>query len=329
VRLRLVVPADVDQPTGGNVYDLAVAKALRRDGDEVELLRCEPESLASRLERPWSGHTLVDGLLACRQPEVVARTAVGVLVHMPLALQSGLSSDQVAELDAAEKQALDAATAVVATSRWAAEFLARRHALDQVAVAPPGVDRAPISLGSVPPLLVHLAALLPHKDQLGVVAALTTVRDLEWRARLAGPVDRDPEYAAAVRAAVASAGLTGRVEIPGVMDRDAAWACADLALLPSRAETFGMVVTEALARGIPAVVSEGGSVEALGETPDGGPPGAVIPAGDGAALAQVLRRWLMDEGYRGQLRQRAISRRATLEGWDATARGIRSAFGLP
>ena len=73
--------------------------------------------------------------------------------------------------------------------------------------------------------------------------------DLSWRARLVGPDDRDPAYAAAVRDAVRTAGLEDRVEIPGAMTREAAWAGADLALLPSRVETFGMVVTEALARG--------------------------------------------------------------------------------
>ena len=49
---------------------------------------------------------------------------------------------------------------------------------------------------------------------------------------------------------------------------DAVWAATDLLLLTSASETFGMVVTEALARGIPAVVTGGtGAVEALlGET---------------------------------------------------------------
>ena len=244
----------------------------------------------------------MDGLLACPQPRALASAQVGVLVHLPLALEAGLSDDRAAELDRLERQALHAARVVVATSHWSADYLERHHLLTGVAVAPPGAEPSPVGVGSDPPLLVHLAALLPNKDQLGVVAALSGLTDLSWRARLVGPDDRDPAYAAAVRDAVRAAGLEDRVEIPGAMAREAAWAGADLALLPSRVETFGMVVTEALARGVPAVVSEGGAEEALGFTADGERPGVVVPAGDPERLALALRRWLTDSAHRGELR---------------------------
>jgi glycosyltransferase involved in cell wall biosynthesis len=326
VRLRLIVPADVGAPNGGNVYDLALADAWRRAGDEVDVVRCEPSTLPGELQRPWHGETLVDGLLACAQPQPVAAARVGVLVHMPLALGTGLPPAKATELDRLERQALQAATLVVTTSHWSAQYLVSHHELKQPAVAPPGVCAAPISVGSDPPLLVHLAALVRHKDQLGVVAALAGLTDLPWRARLAGPDDRDLDYVAAVRAAVRTANLGDRVEIPGVLARDDAWSGADLALLPSRVDTFGMVVTEALARGIPAVVSEGGPAEALGVTSAGEPPGVVIRAGDAESLTRVLRRWLTDPGHRTELRRRALSRRATLEGWSMTARRVREAL---
>jgi glycosyltransferase involved in cell wall biosynthesis len=183
--------------------------------------------------------------------------------------------------------------------------------------------------GSEPPLLVQVAALLPHKNQLGVVEALAPLADVPWRLRLVGSLDRQPAYAAKVRAAVQSAGLAQRVEIAGVQARDAAWAGADLALLPSRAEAFGLVVTEALARGIPAVVSAGGAEEALGvaaEHEGGAVPGAVVPVGDVAALTGALRHWLTDPTYRRDLRDRARVRRERLEGWDVTAQRLVAAL---
>ena len=169
MRLRLVVPADVDTPTGGNHYDLALADALRRSGDEVEVVRCEPRALHTTLRRPWAGPTLVDGLLACPQPRALASAQVSVLVHLPLALEPSLSEDRAAALDRLERQALHAARVVVATSHWSADYLERHHLLTGVAVAPPGTEPSPIGVGSDPPLLVHVAALLPNKDQLGVV----------------------------------------------------------------------------------------------------------------------------------------------------------------
>jgi glycosyltransferase involved in cell wall biosynthesis len=110
------------------------------------------------------------------------------------------------------------------------------------------------------------------------------------------------------------------------MPRRLAWSGADLALLPSLVEAYGMVVTEALARGIPAIVAAGGPAEALGLSPDGERPGVVVRPGDTAELARELRRWLMDEGHRARLRSAAASRRPSLPGWDTTARLIRSAL---
>lgn len=327
MRLRFVVPADVEAPTGGNVYDLQVAAALRRQGDVVEVVPCEPDTLSALLARPWSGRTLVDGLLACADPAAVASRPIGVLVHMPLACDPGLSPDRTIELAALERAALAAADAVVATSQWTATYLADHHGVRGVSVAQPGVAAAEVVAGSEPPLLVQLAALLPNKDQLMVVDALSRLRDLPWQARLAGSTERDSVYAAQVRRAVRETELGDRIEITGATDREAAWAGADLALLPSRVEAYGMAVTEALARGIPAVVSShGGSVEALGSTIAGEQPGVVIDPGDVEGLTAVLRRWLTDSDQRTMLRTRALDRRGTLETWETTAGRLRMAL---
>lgn len=328
MRLRLVVPPDVDQPTGGNVYDLAVADALLRGGHGVDLVRCALDDLGDLLAEPWPGPTLVDGLLACRRPQAIAAAPrpVAVLVHMPLAWDGGLDPAQADRLDALEGEALHAADTVIATSQWTADHLRRHHGLGQVAVARPGVDPAEPVSGSDPPLFVHVAAVLPHKDQRGVVAALARIADLPWQARLVGDLDRDPAYADAVRQDVHDAGLADRIALPGRLSRHDAWAGADLALLPSLAESYGLVVVEALARGIPAIVSTGGPAEALGVDADGNRPGIVVAPGDADALAAALRHWHTTPILRTDLRARAASRRATLHGWNETARQVQAAL---
>ncbi|MDT7575952.1 MAG: hypothetical protein QOH17_2285, partial [Pseudonocardiales bacterium] len=98
-----------------------------------------------------------------------------------------------------------------------------------------------------------------------------------------------------------------------------AYAAADVLVLASRAETYGMVVTEALARGVPVVASNvGGVPEALGQLADGSRPGVLVPPGDAAALAGALRGWLVDRDLRQRLRSVARERRASLPDWSTT-----------
>ena len=333
----MVVPADLDTPTGGNIYDRSLAVALSEIGADVELrpvagrwpvaTPSAQDQLAGLLQA--DAPVLVDGLLACGAPDAVASAVtagarVHVLVHLPLALETGLSADDAAVLEALERQTLHAATGVVATSQWAAADLRERHGLDVVAVALPGTDPAPAATGSTPPRLLHLASVTPRKDQLGVVEALALVQDLAWSADLVGVLDTDPEYVRRVQAAIDGYGLSERIRLTGPATGAAlraAWDAADLLLLPSHAETWGLVVTEALARGVPAVVGLGtGAEEALGRTRAGAIPGAVVPPGDPAALAAAMRDLL------GPGRDRVLAavhdRGQELSRWPDTARHV-------
>jgi glycosyltransferase involved in cell wall biosynthesis len=321
------VPSDVAEPTGGNVYDLSLAEAMRRHGDHVDVIACESGDLTALLRDPSPDQVLVDGLLACPQPGALGGSRPAILVHMPIAWRPGISADEAAELDLLEAEALALSSTVIATSRWSAHYLAERHRVKGVAVVPPGVDAAEVVEGSDPPLIVHLAALSPHKNQLGLVRSLAELADLPWQARLAGSLDLEPAYVDEVRGAIDAAGLADRIAVSGVVARDDAWDGADLAVLPSHAEAYGMVVTEALARGVPAIVTDGGPAEALGVDHDGRRPGAVIPRDDPHALTAELRRWLTEPTYREALRNRALSRRSALDGWDVAAARMREALG--
>jgi glycosyltransferase involved in cell wall biosynthesis len=123
----------------------------------------------------------------------------------------------------------------------------------------------------------------------------------------------------------------GRVHFAGPLTGSAlerAYAAADLLVLPSHAETYGMVVTEALARGTPVIASDvGGVSEALGHGRNGTRPGLLVPPGDPAALAAALRAWLGDAGLRQRLRRAARERRETLRGWPATTSVIAGVLG--
>ncbi|WP_163167919.1 glycosyltransferase family 4 protein [Arthrobacter sp. Alg241-R88] len=346
--IRLLVPANIRHNSGGNVYNARLVQALRALGVDVDVVAVEgswPESTAKERRRlgsllgawePERQHgsvvTLVDGLIAMGAPDELefaakARQEAWVLVHMPAPSRHEL-----------EARALRAASGVICTSSWASATLEARHGLSGLRVALPGTDPAPVAQGSIPPHIITVAALLPNKYQLLAIEALARIQELEWTASLVGSDRADPEYAAAVRAAVAAHRLGNRVrltrELKGRALEDE-WNRADLSVLVSQAEAFGMVVTESLAHGIPVVVRQGtGAVEALSFAAPGMESGkrsgahlpgtAVAFPSDAdpknpALLAEVLRRWLQDGATRDTWRAAALGTRNRLPGWEQTA----------
>ncbi|WP_377274497.1 glycosyltransferase family 4 protein [Peterkaempfera sp. SMS 1(5)a] len=338
------MPGGVDDrtaPSGGNTYDRRVCQELPGAGWTVRehavagswprpaaAARAE---LARTLAEPADGSVvLVDGLVACGVPEIVVpaarRLRLAVLVHLPLAEETGLDPAVAADLDARERSVLGAAAAVVATSEWAGRRLVAHHRLaaDRVGVAAPGADIAPPASGTDgASRLLCVASVTPRKGQHLLVEALAAVSDLPWSCLCVGALHQDPDYAAGLRALAGKLGVGDRLRLAGPRhgaDLDAGYATADLLVLPSYAETYGMVVTEALARGVPVLATDvGGVPQALGRAPDGTVPGILVPPGDPAALAAALRRWFGEPGLRRRLRAAAAARRAALDGWESTA----------
>jgi glycosyltransferase involved in cell wall biosynthesis len=174
--------------------------------------------------------------------------------------------------------------------------------------------------------LLCVAAVAPHKGHDVLVAALAMIADLPWRCVFVGTLDRDPRFVDTLRRQAGAAGIDDRVDLVGPRTGaalDVSYAGADLLVLASRAETYGMVVTEALARGLPVVATAvGGLPGAMGRAADGSRPGLLVPPGDAPALAAALRRWLGEPDLRQHLRRAAGERRMTLSDWAATSERI-------
>jgi glycosyltransferase involved in cell wall biosynthesis len=168
-----------------------------------------------------------------------------------------------------------------------------------------------------------VGALLPNKDQIFFVEALARIKDLAWTAALVGSTTAEPSYAAAVRERIFLHKLEKRVELKGELSGPALeeqWLRADLSLLISHSESFGMVVQESLARGIPVVVRKGtGAVEALGARGAGE---AIDLAEGTGSLEKLLRRWLSDSALRERWWDGAAAASRVLPRWEDTAREV-------
>ncbi len=201
-------------------------------------------------------------------------------------------------------------------------------------VAEPGTDPAPRAVGTDgASALLCVAAVTPVKGHDVLVDALATVADRPWTCVCAGPLDRAPDHVTELRRRIARAGLADRVRLVGPLDpdaRDAAYAAADLAVLTSWTETYGMAAAEALARGLPLIATTGGGLpDTVGHAPDGTRPGLLVPPGDAAGFAAALRRWFDEPALRARLRTAAAARAATLPHWTAAAEVVAEALADP
>ncbi|MDG4831685.1 glycosyltransferase family 4 protein [Solwaraspora sp. WMMD1047] len=346
-RVYLVVPAGIDDPaapSGGNSYDRQLSRGLAAAGWRVdERLVGGPwprpgpagraELAATLAAVPDDAVLLLDGLVGCAVPELVTpaaeRLRLAVLVHLPLGDETGLEPREAAELDALERRTLRAAAAVVATSAATGRRLVDQHGLpaDRVHVAVPGVEPAPPAPGSTAgSRLLCVAAVTPRKGQDVLVEALAGLTDLSWDCRFVGALAAAPDHVDRLRRSAARAGVADRLRFTGPLAGTALateYAGTDLLILPSHAETYGMVVTEALARAIPVLATRvGGVPEALGRGADGDVPGMLVPPGEPAALGAALRRWLTEPDTRRRWRAAAAARRDGLPRWPATARTV-------
>lgn len=355
--LVVIVPGDLETRTGGYGYDRRIVGGLRGRGWSVTVLELDDsfprptsaarEDAARVLAAISDGTTvLVDGLALGALPEEIEREAarlrvVALVLHHPLAAETGLDAGVAAELEAGERRALAAVRFAVVTSRATATSLGRYGVgPDRLAVVEPGTDRAPLALGSQvasgaqPPAfspqpvevqLLCVATLTTRKGHALLFRALASIPHRHWRLTCAGSLDRDPPTVERLREQLRADGLDGRVWLAGEMDAATLalhYDSADLFVLATLHEGYGMAVAEALARGLPVV---GTATGAIAELVAGGAPdqaaGLIVPPGDVDALADALSRVLGDADLRARLALGARRVRDRLPRWeDAAAR---------
>lgn len=339
------IPGDIDSPTGGYVYDrrlLALLPSFGVKARHIVLPGSFPspaakdlEAAMARLEATAPGATLlIDGLAYGAMPEAGLKAVkdggrrIIALVHHPLALETGLPDARREELGKSERAALAIADQVIVTSPATERLLVSAYGVpkERISVAMPGTDPAQRATGTGTPLqLLCVGAVVPRKGYDVLMEALSSLTDLDWRLNIAGALDRDARAVDALKAQIAVAKLEGRVTLPGVVvpaTLDRFYESADLFVMPSRFEGYGMALAEAMARGLPIICTTGG---ASAETvPDRA--ALKVPPDDAQALMRALETALCDKRLRTRLADASWEHGRTLPTWNETARRVAAAI---
>jgi glycosyltransferase involved in cell wall biosynthesis len=277
---------------------------------------------------PAGRRIVIDGLAFGVLPEVAARLRgshpLVALVHHPLALETGVGPDEAVALKESERAALACTRAVIANSPMTARTLASDYgvAAARITVAPPGTDRPQISARRMRPIgpveLLGVGAVVPRKGYDVLIAALATLGDLPFHLTIVGDCSRSPETVARLRADIARNTLGEKVTIEDGVTAErlaALYARADLFVLASRYEGFGMAYAEALAHGLPVVGTTAGAI------PDTVPAdaGVLVDPDNSAQLAAVLSRLVERPEERERLAGGARAAAGKLATWRGSA----------
>ncbi len=342
--LAFAIPGDIEARTGGYVYDKRVIAGLRGLGWTVEHIalpasfpfpaEADRQTARARIARCAAGSlVMIDGLALGVLPELAAaeqdRLRLVALVHHPLALESGLGAERRLHFVESERRALARVRAIVVTSDMTARTLVADYAVapDRITVAKPGCDPAPERSAPARPgstvRLLSAGTVTPRKGHDVLVAALARIADLPWTLTLAGSCERAPDCAAALMRAIEDHGLGDRITLVGeVSDMTPLYQAADLFVLASRYEGYGMVFAEALRHGLPIVGTNAGAIPEV--VPAGA--GILVPPDDPSALASALAGLIGSPERRAALAAGAREACRFLCDWNETAATIAAAL---
>ena len=347
-RFAFAVPGDLATPTGGYAYDRRMIAELEHLGWQIDVVdlgegfpwpserdaQRRAGAALGRSRRPHHRHRWAGLRRSCprRRSQLRSRNPLIALVHHPLALESGLSAKQAEQLRASERAALTAASRVIVTSAATARHLIARlwRAGRSHRCRAPGQRSGADGAGSRDGIvrLLSVGAVVPRKGFDVLIAALATLADLPWRLTIAGDRSRDLKTAAQLDADIARFDLGDRVAVLGAVSPERLaelYAGADLFVLASRFEGYGMAYAEAIAHGLPVIGTTAGAI------PDTVPAGAgvLVAPDDAAALALALRRLIENPDERRRLAQSARAAARQLPTWQDSAKTILRARSRP
>lgn len=332
------IPGDLRSPTGGYAYDRRVLELLPHFGVNVRHV-----PLAATYPNPSTAEIadtdriiaaldanatlLLDGLafgafpeasLACGGRRIIA------VVHHPLFLETGLAHARKVELRASERRALQRANQIVVTSSATRRILIDEMGVAEgkLIVAEPGTDPASRATGTGAPLqILAVGAVSPRKNYNLLIEALAPLQDLDWRLTIAGALDRHEHAVEQLRDTIAKYGLIDRVTlagkvVPATLDRF--YDSTDLFVSASLFEGYGMVIAEAMARGLAIITTTGGALV------DTAHRSAVLQVQPDSIddMTSAIRRALSDKKLRDDLADGAWELGRTLPTWQETARRI-------
>jgi glycosyltransferase involved in cell wall biosynthesis len=248
------------------------------------------------------------------------------LVHHPLAREAGITVESAQQLHQSEYKALQCASGVIVTSAETARTVSNDFdlLLENTVVAHPGTDRpSQVSLmvsapTKRPKRLLSVGSLVPRKGFDVLIQALAPLTELDWHLKIVGDDTRDLATTVYIKKLIHLHQLQDRIDCTGAVDQETLldhFATADIFVLASHYEGYGMAFAEALAAGLPIIGTTGGAI------PDTVPTtaGILVEPGNITAFSEALKHLLTQHALYEQLKLGARVCASHLPTWEQSA----------
>jgi len=336
--LGFVIPGDLNAPTGGSRYDREVLTRFANHPINAHVLGVSSRYPFPTLEDRNKTATLLstcpcdlllmDGLAFGAFSEIERAAMIKpliVLLHHPLADETGLSADIAQQFYELEKSNLRLAQMVIVTSQATKLRLINAYEVDedQIIVAEPAITRPPFlahqkrqSQGD-PCLMLAVGSISPRKNYSILIKALARIKTKRaWVLNIAGRCD-DQQETQKLKTLINELGLGSQINLLDTVSEtvlQSLYQDSDFLLFPSLYEGYGMALTEALSYGLPVIAS----VNIPAATGLKGDAVQLIEPEKTALWAETIEQWMNDKIAFTKAVETAKGMAATLPDWDQT-----------
>lgn len=350
MRVGLVIYGDLNTLSGGYLYDRKLVSFLQSQGDNVEIIslpwRNYPRHWMHNLN-PALRERLRDLRVDVLLQDELNHPSLFILNHqlrkdVPYALVSIVHHLRCMEehprvlrwlYRQVERRYLNSVDGFICNSQTTLQSVSNLLKAEKPAVvATPGGDA--LSAEGVETKFnahsqnndlhfIFVGNWIPRKGLHTLLRALQDLTSFHWQLSLVGRTNLQPSYEKKIRQMIESGGLGRRVRIYGAVSDDELvkiWQTADVLVVPSQYEGFGIVYLEAQRFGVIPVAGQSG---AASEIIQSGVNGFLVPPESPAALKKVLLELLSDADLRVALSKAARRRYEEFPTWQesmATAR---------
>jgi glycosyltransferase involved in cell wall biosynthesis len=278
--LYLIYTGNYHSLTGGYIYNRKVVEQLQASGVSVKLIlfpefpAYSQDSLYKSAENilasiPQDSKILVDSLVYGKYTELWRKYQHNFrlipLVHLPLFANPN-DEQGLTGLKETEMEAYSFANQIIVTSDYTKSILERSGTTNKLTVIKPGIDDIgkKTEYPSLPFQLLCVSNVIQNKNQLMLIKTLKNLKDFNWTLNLVGSLSIDKDYVNKIQMFINENGMSNRILIYGSTWGDnlkKLYSKADLFIFPSKFETYGMAVAEAIECGLPVLAFESEGVK--------------------------------------------------------------------